>query len=220
MTAPSFAPEAGHGARMDAIYRFQRPIYDLTRKYYLLGRDRLIRDLDAGSGQSVLEIGCGTGRNLVAAARRWPSARFAGLDISPVMLEGARRAVARRGLEGRVDLLAADACDFAADPRLGGRRFDRVFLSYTLSMIPGWERAIEEALAVLAPGGSVHIVDFGQQERLPRPFRALLFAWLRAFHVTPRAALPAVVEDAAARHGRRAVVHPLYRGYAWSAAIF
>ncbi len=57
---------------MDGIYRWQRWIYDLTRKYYLLGRDRLIADLDAADGASVLEIGWGTGRNLVAAARRYP----------------------------------------------------------------------------------------------------------------------------------------------------
>ncbi len=44
---------------MDGIYRYQRHIYDITRKYYLLGRDALIKELEAPNGGTVLEIGCG-----------------------------------------------------------------------------------------------------------------------------------------------------------------
>ena len=72
---------------MDSIYRTQRHIYDLTRKYYLLGRDRLIRELAPPEDGCVLEVGCGTGRNLIKAARRYPRARFYGIDISEAMLE-------------------------------------------------------------------------------------------------------------------------------------
>ena len=59
-----------HAAQMDAIYAGQRHIYDATRKYYLLGRDRLIADLAPPPGGRVVEVGCGTGRNLILAARR------------------------------------------------------------------------------------------------------------------------------------------------------
>lgn len=212
------APDA-HGALMDANYRFQRHIYDLTRKYYLLGRDHLIDGLDAATDSQVLEIGCGTGRNMIAAARRWPSARFTGLDISAAMLETARTSIARRKLDQRIALVEADACDFATNTALADRQFDRIFFSYALSMIPAWECAIEEGLGALAPGGSLHIVDFGQQERLPRPFRAALFAWLRQFHVSPRGDLRPVLEEAAQRHGRHIHYRPLYRGYAWSVVL-
>ena len=61
-----------HGGLMDAIYRNQRHIYDATRKYYLLGRDRLIAGLDAPDEAKVLEAACGTGRNLVVAAGALP----------------------------------------------------------------------------------------------------------------------------------------------------
>ena len=45
-------------AQMDAIYRFQRHFYDLTRKPYLLGRDTLIRELAVPPSGTILEIGC------------------------------------------------------------------------------------------------------------------------------------------------------------------
>ena len=47
--------DSSHAGHMDAIYRTQRHFYDLTRKYYLLGRDRLIRRLDPPKGGSVIE---------------------------------------------------------------------------------------------------------------------------------------------------------------------
>jgi S-adenosylmethionine-diacylgycerolhomoserine-N-methlytransferase len=79
---------------MDAIYRSQRHIYDLTRKYYLLGRDALIAGIAPPPSGLVLEVGCGTGRNLIAAARAFPNARYFGIDISAAMLETARAKIA------------------------------------------------------------------------------------------------------------------------------
>jgi S-adenosylmethionine-diacylgycerolhomoserine-N-methlytransferase len=43
--------------RMNRMYRRQRYIYDGTRRYYLLGRDRLIAGLQPAAGATVLEIG-------------------------------------------------------------------------------------------------------------------------------------------------------------------
>ncbi len=64
--------------------------------------------------------------------------------------------------------------------------FSRIFFSYTLSMIPDWEKALAQAVVWLQPGGELHLVDFGGQERLPRWFRGGLRQWLTMFHVTPR----------------------------------
>jgi S-adenosylmethionine-diacylgycerolhomoserine-N-methlytransferase len=209
----------GHDALMDRIYARQRHIYDASRKYYLLGRDRLIGTLDADAGTQVLEVGCGTGRNLILAAKRWPQARFHGLDISRAMLDTAGAQVKRAGLSARIALAQGDAAAFDPDALFGIGRFDRIMMSYTLSMIPPWEMALEMAAGLLAPGGSLHIVDFGQQERLPGAFRALLFAWLRKFDVAPRGDLRAVLEDVAGRHGLTLRFTPLLRGYAWSAML-
>lgn len=200
--------------RMDAIYRWQVGIYDLTRKYYLLGRDRLIDDLAPPPGATVLEVGCGTGRNLIVAARRYPDARFYGFDVSPVMLAEARRAVARAGLADHIRLAQVDAAAF--DPLTAFARdgFDRVFCSYTLSMIPPWEAALDRAMAAVLPGGSLHVVDFGGQEHLPGLFRTGLRAWLTQFHVTPRDGLAMALEQTAASRGCRVSIARPYRGYA------
>ncbi|CCV14828.1 class I SAM-dependent methyltransferase [Mesorhizobium sp. STM 4661] len=212
-------PPAGHAELMDGVYRWQRHFYDLTRKYYLLGRDRLISGLDVPAGGTVLELGCGTGRNIVLAARRYPEARFFGLDISAEMLETANAAVAREGLSGRVMLGRGDATDFDAKALFGLASFDRIFVSYSLSMIPGWEKTVSAALAGLSPGGSLHVVDFGQQEALPRWFRTLLRGWLKKFHVEPREALRDVLESESARVGASLRFRTLYRGYAWLAVV-
>ena len=210
---------AGHAELMDGVYRWQRHVYDLTRKYYLLGRDRLIAGLNVPAGGTVLELGCGTGRNIILAARRHPDARFCGLDISAEMLETAGAAIAREGLSGRVTLARGDATDFDAKALFGLETFDRVFVSYSLSMIPGWEKTVSAALATLSPSGSLHVVDFGQQEGLPRWFRALLRGWLKKFHVQPRQSLREVLESESARTGASLRFETLYRGYSWLAVV-
>lgn len=205
---------AAGAALMDRIYGWQRHIYDVTRKPYLLGRDRLIADLQPPDGGTVLELGCGTARNLIAAARRYPDVRFFGIDLSSVMLDRARRSIDRAGLGGRVVVAQGDASAF--DPRIvfGRGTFDRVFISYALSMIPPWQRSVEAGLAVLGEGGELSCVDFGQMQRFPAVLRGPFRAWLAAFHVTPRADLAQVLEAAARGHGARARVETLHGGYA------
>ena len=104
---------AGHAALMDGVYRYQRHVYDVTRKFYLLGRDHLIGKLQPPAGGSVLEIGCGTGRNLAAAAARYPCAQLYGIDISAEMLKSAGRTLARSGAMARTRLALGDATALA-----------------------------------------------------------------------------------------------------------
>jgi S-adenosylmethionine-diacylgycerolhomoserine-N-methlytransferase len=199
---------------MDRIYRRQRHVYDFTRKYYLLGRDRLIARLSPPAGSRVLEIGCGTARNLVVAARAYPDVHFFGIDISAEMLVTARQIVEREGLSHDVRLARADATTF--DPALlfGVPGFSRIFVSYSLSMMPGWQAVLARALTWLAPGGELHVVDFGGQERLPGWFRIALRRWLRLFHVTPRDGLESELSVIALRAGALTAIERPFRGYA------
>lgn len=188
---------AEHARLMDGIYRGQRHIYDLTRKYYLFGRDRLIGELNLPAGGSVLEIACGTGRNLHKVAARWPTSELYGLDISSEMLKSAN---ARLG--NRAKLARGDATSFDAEALFGRAKFDRVILSYSLSMIPDWRATVKQALEVLAPNGTLHIVDFGDMDGLG-PFRAMLLRWLEMFHVTPRPLLGEACIGLATRRAMR-----------------
>ncbi|MBL0374494.1 methyltransferase domain-containing protein [Rhizobium sp. KVB221] len=202
---------------MDRIYRHQRHIYDATRKYYLLGRDQLIGDLDMKPGQSLLEVGCGTGRNLVLASRLYPGIKLAGLDISEEMLSTARKALTREG-NFHAALKRADAARYSAS-EFSVEGFDRIMISYALSMIPEWQKTIEQSIAALNPGGSLHIADFGQQTQLPVGFRTLLQSWLTRFHVTPRANLKQVLEDTVRDGPYRLEFRSYARDYAWIATI-
>jgi S-adenosylmethionine-diacylgycerolhomoserine-N-methlytransferase len=213
MTTIETGVSAAHARRMDRMYRTQRHFYDLTRKYYLFGRDTLIRELDVPAGGSVLEVGCGTGRNLALIGRRFPQARLFGLDISAEMLVSAETKLGRPG-RTRTVLRVADATDFHP-AEFGESGFDRIVISYALSMIPDWEKAIDAAIAALNPGGSLHIADFGQQERLPGLFRRGLQAWLKRFHVTPRETMVTVLKDKATQFGDTVEHRPIGRGYAW-----
>ena len=200
--------------RMNQMYRRQRHIYDATRRYYLLGRDRLIDRLQPAAGASVLEIGCGTGRNLVHAAGLYPDARFFGIDVSTEMLTSAISAISRRGLTNRIRVAHGDATAF--DPQLlfGVAAFDHVMISYSLSMIPDWRRVLEVAAGHLKPGGRLHIVDFGDQKRLPDMARTLLLRWLAAFDVTPRGDLEPVLSAMAEGSAARLEFERPFRGYA------
>jgi len=189
---------SGHAALMDEVYRGQRHIYDFTRKYYLFGRDTLIKGLGAQPGMRVLEIACGTGRNLAKIGTAWPGVRLYGLDISAEMLKSARAAL---GAEARLG--QGDACSFDAAALLGEPQFDRIVLSYSLSMIPDWQGALDHAASLLAPGGALHVVDFGDLAGVPRPLAGVLRAWLAKFHVAPRDDMGAVAGRIAAARGLR-----------------
>lgn len=210
---------ADAASEMDAIYRVQRHIYDVTRKYYLLGRDGLLDTLKPPPGGTVLEVGCGTGRNLILAAQRYPAARFFGFDVSGAMLETASASVVKAGLQHSIQLEQADAALFDAKSVFGMDGFDRVFISYALSMIPPWRAALERAFAAVKPGGSLHIVDFGEQGGLPSTFRSGLRAWLHRFSVEPRAELEAELRRLAAETGARLTFERPFRDYACRAVL-
>jgi S-adenosylmethionine-diacylgycerolhomoserine-N-methlytransferase len=204
---------------MDRIYRTQRYVYDLTRRPYLIGRSALIAGLQPPWGGHVLEIGCGTAWNLIRAAKRYPLATFYGLDISSAMLETARRSIQRHDLASRIFVAKADATAFNAAGLFGRAAFDRVFISYALSMIPEWRRVVEQAIDMLAHDGALHLVDFGQCEGLPAEFKRLLFAWLAQFSVMPLADFEAEIANLTRLRGIACRVTRPYHGYAVSAVL-
>jgi S-adenosylmethionine-diacylgycerolhomoserine-N-methlytransferase len=205
--------------RMNRMYRWQRHIYDGTRRYYLLGRNQMIANLRSAPGANILEIGCGTGRNLVLAAQCYPDARLFGIDVSTEMLTSAISAISRRGLAPQIRVAHGDATAFDPLTLFGVPAFDHVMISYSLSMIPDWSRVVEAAVNRLTPGGRLHVVDFGDQADLPALTRALLRRWLAMFDVTPRDDLERVLAGAAKSSRGDLKFERPFRGYAQYAVL-
>lgn len=110
-------------------------------------------------GDHVLEIGCGTGRNLQflseAAGR---TGHVYGVDLSEGMLEKARAMCAEKGLTN-VTLVHADALEYRAPLPLDGVMFG---LSY--NTMPNHGAVLRNALSQLRSGGRIVIMD----AKLPR----------------------------------------------------
>jgi len=158
---------------VERYYRFQSSVYDATRWTFLFGRSKILRRVaDRGSPERILEVGCGTGRNLLELACLFPAARITGVDLSKAMLERARRKTA--SVDSRVELVHGRY----DKPLYSTPRFDLVLFSYSLTMFnPGFELAIESARSDLVQGGYAATVDFHDS---PLPW---FTSWMQINHV-------------------------------------
>jgi S-adenosylmethionine-diacylgycerolhomoserine-N-methlytransferase len=145
---------AGGPTPIEGYYRWHAQIYDATRWSFLFGRRAILREV-AGKPARILEVGCGTGKNLANLCQRYPKADVTGVDLSGAMLERARRKT--QAYSDRVRL-RQEAYSGAPDGRAG---YDLVLFSYALTMFnPGFEAAIDAAWRDLLPGGEMAVVDF------------------------------------------------------------
>jgi S-adenosylmethionine-diacylgycerolhomoserine-N-methlytransferase len=185
----------------------------------LLGRDRLIQEMNVQPGRRILEVGCGTARNLIIMARRFPESTFFGLDASREMLRTAETNIKRAGLQDRISLRFCLAEKVNAADTFGlDELFDGVFFSYSLSMIPTWKQALQAALDNLKPGGEIAIVDFCDQKDLPAWFRKALTTWLSWFHVRHKPELLTYLSTLSAENGNLRIEY-LYSRYSFFAIL-
>lgn len=200
------------------MYRWTRHVYDASRKYYLLGRDAMIENVNAGDDDLVCEVGCGTARNLIKLANEYPRSRFFGLDASDEMLKTARKALQKEVLDDVIRLAQGYSQSF--DPAALFKIKDpltKIIFSYSLSIIPPWRESIDHALKLLPEGGEIHIVDFGGQDELPPAFRKFLFWWLSKFHVYHKPEILNYLRRLETEKRGALEYHSLYKGYAWRA---
>lgn len=191
-----------HIDTLNRIYRVQRHFYDATRRLFLFGRDALLNAMSLSPGDRVLELGCGTARNLIQLAKRHPEIALFGLDASSEMLATARKSIDRAGLSDRIALVegVAEALDHQTTFGLD-TPFDVIFFSYSLSMMPAWEDALAAAFRNLRSGGELFVVDFHDQSAWPKPFRAAIIKWLSLFHVQYVPDTLKVLEQSYSAHG-------------------
>jgi S-adenosylmethionine-diacylgycerolhomoserine-N-methlytransferase len=155
MTTMNDRPAGEHG-HLAGYYRLHSKIYDVTRWSFLHGRRALVQRLsEQGHPNRILEVGCGTGTNLLQLARAFPEAELHGLDLSGHMLDRARRKLESFGPRIHFHHQAY------SDPIHTDRPFETVLFSYSLSMFnPGWQRALDAARDDLTTCGLVAVVDF------------------------------------------------------------
>lgn len=168
------------------IYRKRAGNYDWTANlYYLLGyrevhyRRLAVRSLGLSPGDSVLELGCGTGLNfshLRNQARE--QGRIIGLDLTDAMLDQARRRAEENAWEN-VELIHGDMVEIDYPSPLDG-----VISTFALSLVPDIQRAVHKAHGVLRPGGRLVILDLREPDNFLKILRPLILPVERPFGVT------------------------------------
>ncbi len=142
-----------HASRLNDFYRHQAGDYDRFRERLLSGRRELMQRLPLQSGDLVVELGGGTGRNVdFLGTRANLLQRYEVVDLCQPLLDIAKQRAARNPC---VQAIEGDATTYRP-----GRPADVVVFSYALSMIPMWRDAINNAVAMLKPGGTLAVVDF------------------------------------------------------------
>jgi len=141
---------------MSGYYAWQSRIYDATRWAFLFGRDALLDHLQLKPGDRVVEVGCGTGRNLEGILKRvGASGEVVAVDCARPMIEQCARRIRKQNWSN-VRLVDRE---YGGTPVTQGMA-DVVLMSYSLSMIPEWERVVDCAARELKPGGRLGVVDF------------------------------------------------------------
>ncbi len=142
-----------HQQQLESFYGPQAEQYDAFRERLLHGRKRLLEQLDVRPEYTLVELGAGTGRNLRFLDQPLQSfKKIEIVDLCPSLLAIAKNQYQRMN---NIHVVEADATTYQPDQSV-----DRVYLSYALTMIPDWKRTIENAVAMLKPGGKLGVVDF------------------------------------------------------------
>ena len=156
------ATQAANAQALKRYYRLHAKIYDVTRWSFLFGRQRIIELASKNSQpKKILEVGCGTGRNLSALAKTFPEAMITGLDLSSDMLNIAKNKL--QSFDDRIVLIEKKYESPLKNAKGDIEKYDLVLFSYALSMFnPGWDIAINAAKEQLSDKGIIAVVDFNR----------------------------------------------------------
>jgi ubiquinone/menaquinone biosynthesis C-methylase UbiE len=202
-----FTPALGH-AWLSGLY--DPAIALLTRER--VWRKRLLDQVAPTPGETIIDLGCGTGSFALAMARRAPGAQIAGLDPDADILARAAAKAAEAGQTVR--LVQGFARDVAA--LLGEGGADKLVSSLVFHQLPMAEKrlGLAASLRALKPGGTLHIADYGRQRGVMRTLFRLVQALDGYENTQPNAdgILPTLIAEAGFIDVRELEVVPTLTG--------
>jgi demethylmenaquinone methyltransferase / 2-methoxy-6-polyprenyl-1,4-benzoquinol methylase len=144
------------------------PTYDRYARLLSFGQDSrwrrfLVSRIEAGPGDTVLDVATGTAAVAIELARR-TGCRVVGLDQSAEMLAEGRRRIAAAGLGGGIELVEGTAERLPFDDA----SFDALTFTYLLRYVDDPGATLKELVRVVRPGGTVAMLEFGLPQGLPR----------------------------------------------------
>jgi len=144
--------------QVERAYELYAPVYDFIFDWiFAPGRVAAVKHLDIQRGESVLEVGIGTGLNLPLYP---PASRLTGIDLSEEMLDKAVERVQTLAMPNvTLKVLDATSMDFEHD------EFDKAVATYTISAVPDPVAVLREMRRVVKPGGVLVILNHFRSER-------------------------------------------------------
>ena len=171
-----------HQARMEEFYKEQAGVYDVTRRWLLRGRGKMLRlcaaELESRMNTTTkycwIDVGGGTGENIERMNDYFDIKRFHRVylvDITPSLCEIARKRFQRLGLEN-VQVICMDINKFAKPEEEVGL----ITVSYSLTMIENYYPVIDHLQDMLCEDGLIGVVDFYTPNKRSDYYRQL--GWL------------------------------------------
>lgn len=151
------------------LYRRRARHYDFSANlYYLIGfretayRRKAIAALNLQPGDTVVEIGCGTGLNFPFLHQAvGPKGKIIGVDLTDAMLAEARRRAQRHGWQN-VELVQSDAAAYQFPQGING-----VISTFAITLVPEYDQVISTGAKALMSGGCMVIADLKEPENWP-----------------------------------------------------
>jgi phosphatidylethanolamine/phosphatidyl-N-methylethanolamine N-methyltransferase len=144
--------------QVERAYELYAPVYDFIFNWvFAPGREAAIRYLAVKRGETILEVGIGTGLNLPLYPA---SCRLTGIDLSQEMLDKAVERAQKLAMPNVVlKVMDATSLDFAEN------EFDKAVATYTISAVPDPVAVLREMRRVVKPGGTLVILNHFRSER-------------------------------------------------------
>lgn len=152
-----------HEERLTSFYKGQAGDYDGFRKRLLHGRQEMLQSIPLPEQAVWVDLGAGTGANAEYVSEKIPQlSKVYQVDLCQPLLDVAKQRTEQNHWNNVVPV-HADATLFTPEEGFA----DVVTLSYSLTMIPDWFAAIDNAYRILKPGGVIGIVDFFVSRKYP-----------------------------------------------------